>query len=188
MAYITALNINLFLGSIHRASHFVRHTEYLMRRHPFGPYIGGGYLLICYFSFCALGVGFIITVNLSRRSSSADKSHKDLDERLCDQVVSDLDIDSYNRETAKYATLSFNVTAFQLYQHCCKVIDSDRREGGLSWRNSHIWEGCRDLFSETSIPTPTFKTFSHGLLASCWSLLNQNFSQDVSFLTVVIED
>ena len=25
MAYITALNINLFLGSLHRASHFVRH-------------------------------------------------------------------------------------------------------------------------------------------------------------------
>ena len=142
---------------------------------------------ICYFSFCAFEVRFIITVNLSRRSSSADKSHKDLYERLCDQVVSDLDMDSYNRETVKYATLSFNVTAFQLYQHWCKVIDSDRREGDFSWRNSHLWEWCRDLFSKTSIPTPTFKTFSHGLLDSCWSLLNQNFSRDVSFLTVVID-
>ena len=30
MAYITALNIYLFLGSLHRTSHFVRHTEYLI--------------------------------------------------------------------------------------------------------------------------------------------------------------
>ena len=42
MACVTALNINLFLGSLLRASHFVRHMEYLMRRHPFGLWMGAG--------------------------------------------------------------------------------------------------------------------------------------------------
>ena len=79
----------------------------------------------CYFSFCAIEVGSITTVNLPRRSSSADRSHKGLDERICDKVVRDLDMESSNCETGKYATISFNGTAFQLYQDWSKIIDYD---------------------------------------------------------------
>ena len=52
MAYITALNVNLFLGSLHRASHFVPHILCVTRNtNEAASLCGGewgGYLLMLY--------------------------------------------------------------------------------------------------------------------------------------------
>ena len=113
MAYITALNINLFLGSLHRPSHFVRHilciTLNTNEAHPFVAVNGGSYLLarLIYHSWLSarLASSGIWAV------SHDDKLSQDLDDSYCMVELSET---SYHRQLCRRLVVGYwRISLFQ---------------------------------------------------------------------------